>query len=110
MMIQRTLGCTLWPFKIEAAIAKSSKRPLVQEPITTWSIVIGSLMDSTVWVFSGRWGNATTGFNSQEYSDSFKLYNKTVVKPLQDKICDIISEIYGIDEAIEIKPFNITFE
>ena len=54
--------------------------------------------------------NATTGFNSQEYSDSFKLYNKTVVKPLQDKICDIISEIYGIDGAIEIKPFNITFE
>lgn len=52
----------------------------------------------------------TTGFNSQEYGDSFKLYNKTVVKPLQDKIIGIISDIYGQENAIEITPFNINFE
>lgn len=52
----------------------------------------------------------TTGFNSQEYNDAFKLYNRTVVKPLQEKIIDIISEIFGQEDAIEITPFNISFE
>lgn len=50
------------------------------------------------------------GFNSQEYADCFKLYNKTVVQPLQKKIIDMISEIYGVEDAIEIKPFTINFE
>lgn len=50
------------------------------------------------------------GFNTQEYDASFKLYNKTVVQPLQKKIIDMISEIYGVEDCIEIKPFTITFE
>lgn len=50
------------------------------------------------------------GFNSQEYADCFKLYNKTVVQPLQKKIIDMISEIYGVEDAIEIKPFTINFD
>lgn len=49
----------------------------------------------------------TTGFNTQEYTSSFKLFNKTVVKPFQDGIISSMGKI-GID--IEIKPFSIDFD
>lgn len=54
--------------------------------------------------------NKTSGFNTQEYASAFKLYNKTVVQPLQKKIIDIISEIYGVENAVEITQFQINFE
>ena len=41
---------------------RSSILPLVQEPMTTWSILI-SPTSSIVCVFSGRCGNAMVGFN-----------------------------------------------
>ena len=51
-----------------------------------------------------------TGFATQEFSDSFKLFNRTVAKPVQDMIKGVISDITGVDDAIEIKPFVISFE
>ena len=48
--------------------------PLVQEPITTWSIAISSVISSMVFVFSGRWGNAMVGrsvLRSMVYSSSY---------------------------------------
>lgn len=47
----------------------------------------------------------TTGFNSQEYAEAFKLYNKTVVQPIQKTITRIISKILNVD--VNITPFDI---
>ena len=52
---------------------------------------------------------ATTGFNSQEYSSAFKLYQKSVIQPIQDKIVKAINGIIG-DNAISIIPFQIIFD
>ena len=58
--MQRTPSATFLPRMMSAATCKSSSRPLVQEPMTTWSILTSPL-SSTVLVFSGRWGKATVG-------------------------------------------------
>lgn len=49
----------------------------------------------------------STGFNSEEYAESFKLYNRTHVVPVQDLICDAYNKILGIEDAIEIIPFSL---
>ena len=63
MTMQRTPGATFRPFITSAAMRRSPRRPFVQEPITTWSMSIGS-MASTVCVFSGRCGKATVGLSA----------------------------------------------
>ena len=50
---------------------------------------------------------ATTGFNEQEYESSFKLYNRTCVKPAQKAIIDVFDKIYGVKGSIVIKPFSL---
>ena len=45
--------------RISAAIMRSSRRPLVQEPMTTWSIGISGICRQRSRAFSGRWGKAT---------------------------------------------------
>ena len=47
----------------------------------------------------------STGFNSTEYQESFKLFNKTVILPTQNLLIDCLTEIYGVEE--EIIPFKI---
>lgn len=49
----------------------------------------------------------STGFNSQEFAESFKLYNRTMVRPLQKVIVDAFNKILGFDNSIEIVPFSI---
>ena len=49
----------------------------------------------------------TTGFNSQEYADAFKLFNRTQIKPIQRLICDTFDKIFGMKNSIEITPFNV---
>lgn len=51
----------------------------------------------------------TTGFNSQEYQDAFALFNKTVISPLQKRICSIFDDIFGFNGSITISPFSIKF-
>lgn len=53
--------------------------------------------------------NASNGFSTQEYRDSFKLFQKTVIGPIQDTICEVINKIIG-ENGISISPFTITFE
>ncbi len=55
-------------------------------------------------------GMTNTGFSSNEFSDSFKLFNRTVAKPVQDMLTKVIDNVVGVKNAIEIKPFTITFE
>lgn len=49
----------------------------------------------------------TTGFNSQEYAESFKLYNRTVVRPIQKKLVDVFDKIFDMEGAITIEPYSI---
>lgn len=49
----------------------------------------------------------TTGFNEQEFSEAFKLYNRTVVKPIQMLICDQIDKIFDMQGVLNIKPFSL---
>lgn len=51
----------------------------------------------------------TTGFNSQEYSDALKLYEKTVIDPIRDIIKEAIDRVLNTEDAITIVPFSINF-
>ena len=50
------------------------------------------------------------GFSQEEYESSFRLYNRTVVRPAQRRICDAYDKIYGVTGAITIRPFSIDEE
>lgn len=52
---------------------------------------------------------ATTGFNSQEFSDALKLYEKTVVDPIRDIIKESIDKVTGVEDSITITPISISF-
>ena len=54
--------------------------------------------------------NASNGFSTQEYSDSFKLYQKTVIDPVRDIIKEAFSKITGIQDGITITPFTLQFD
>lgn len=49
----------------------------------------------------------TTGFSEQEFNEAYKLYNKTVIKPLQKKIEKSLDKIFNIEHSIEIRPFAL---
>ncbi len=51
--------------------------------------------------------SAATGFNTTEFTESFKIFNRTVVFPIQKTICDSIDKIFGIGNSVNIKPFSI---
>lgn len=51
--------------------------------------------------------SATTGFNSQEFTESFKVFNRTVCRPIQQTICDSIDKIFGNKDSINITPFTL---
>ena len=52
----------------------------------------------------------TTGFNSQEYTEAFRLFNKTVVEPLQKRLVCSFNKIFDMDNSLEIEPFKINFD
>lgn len=49
----------------------------------------------------------STGFNEQEFAQAFKLYNRTMVRPVQRLICDTYDKIYGLTGSVNIRPFSI---
>lgn len=51
----------------------------------------------------------STGWATQEFSDSFKLFQKTVIKPQQDIIVEALEKITGAKNGIHIMPFVIDF-
>lgn len=51
--------------------------------------------------------NQTTGFNEQEYASSFKLYNRTVVRPIQNVLIDAFDKVFGQKGSITIAPFTL---
>lgn len=52
----------------------------------------------------------SNGFATSEYSDSYKLFNKTVIEPIQKVIIKSFDKIFGTKESVTITPFTITFE
>lgn len=50
------------------------------------------------------------GFATNEYKDSFRIFNKTVIKPIQMAIVDGFDKIFGIKGSVTITPFSINFE
>lgn len=53
--------------------------------------------------------NSNSAFTAQEFSEAFKLYNKTVIQPAQKEIVDAFEKLFG-KGCIEIKPFTIQFD
>jgi hypothetical protein len=51
-----------------------------------------------------------TGFNANEYASAFRLFNKTVIEPFQNKISKAFDKIFNSTGSIEIKPFTINFD
>ena len=51
-----------------------------------------------------------TGFNANEYAECFRLFNKTVIEPLQRKIVKAFDKITGQNKSITIEPFRINFD
>ena len=46
------------------------------------------------------------GFAEEEFTQAFKLYNRTVTKPIQRNICDSFDKIFGVKGSVTITPFN----
>ena len=50
-----------------------------------------------------------TGFNDQDVSESYKLFNRTMIRPVQRIICDAFKAIFG-EEVLTVEPFTVDFE
>lgn len=47
------------------------------------------------------------GFSSEEYESAFKLFNRTMIKPVQKRIADAYDRIYGNKGVLTIEPFSL---
>lgn len=47
------------------------------------------------------------GFSNEEYTESFSLYNKTQVRPVQDRIVKAVGIVLGNPAALSIMPFTL---
>lgn len=56
----------------------------------------------------GLTSEANTGFSTEEFEQSFKLYNRTQIQPIQRMICDAYDKIYGQKGVLTIKPFSMS--
>lgn len=50
--------------------------------------------------------NKESGFTKTEFSEAFTLYNKTVIRPIQQDLIDAMEVVFG-KGCMEIKPFTI---
>ena len=51
--------------------------------------------------------DVSTGFSTDEFEQSFKLYNRTQIRPIQRLIADAFDRIYGSKGVLTIKPFSL---
>lgn len=51
----------------------------------------------------------STGFNSEEFDSAFKLFNRTVIKPIQTEILRSFDKIFSTEGSLTIKPFSIDY-
>ena len=50
---------------------------------------------------------ADNAFNNEEYEQSFKLFNRTVIRPIQTKITSTLAKLYNSTDVMVIEPFSI---
>lgn len=55
----------------------------------------------------GLTSDVNTGFSTEEFEQSFKLYNRTQIRPAQRIIADAFDKIYGAKGVLSIKPFTL---
>lgn len=48
-----------------------------------------------------------SGFNREEFLQAFELYNKTVVRPIQQLISREMDKLFGVKDSITIVPFAL---
>ena len=51
--------------------------------------------------------DVSTGFSTYEFEQTFKLYNRTQIRPVQRLIADAFDRIYGSKGVLTIKPFSL---
>lgn len=51
--------------------------------------------------------DVNTGFSTDEFEQTFKLYNRTMIRPAQRIIADAFDRIYGANGVLTIKPFSL---
>lgn len=47
------------------------------------------------------------GFNTQEFSESFDIFNVTVIRPMQRQIIESLDHLFDINNSVTIEPFKI---
>ena len=47
------------------------------------------------------------GFSQEEYESSFRLFNRTMIRPVQMMIADAYDKIYGRVGVLTITPFSM---
>ena len=47
------------------------------------------------------------GFSQEEYESAFRLFNRTMIRPVQKMIADTYDKIYGQTGVMTIKPFSL---
>lgn len=95
---------------------KESAVTLQKMEISDYSDKYGAITDSVRQkIFTAFRANenlfgipTASGFNSEEYEASFKLFNRTVVRPMQQSICYAFDRIIGMDNSLSIDPFSLT--
>lgn len=50
------------------------------------------------------------GFSNEQYEESFKLYNRTQILPIQRLIADTYDKVFGAQGIVTIKPFTMEGE
>ena len=50
---------------------------------------------------------AATGFSTQEFQESFEVFNSTVIRDMQRVIGDVFDKIFGVKGSITIMPFTL---
>lgn len=53
---------------------------------------------------------ASNGFSTNEYRDSYKLFQKNVIAPVQDVIKESLAKVFNEKEPVKITPYLITFD
>lgn len=48
------------------------------------------------------------GFANEQYEESYRLYNRTQIRPVQRMIGDAYDTIYGLQGVLTIKPFSVS--
>ena len=48
-----------------------------------------------------------SGFNSEEYAEAFKLFNRTQIVPVQKRIADAFDRVCGEQGVLTITPFTL---